>query len=104
MDVKLKNEELEKISDEITERVLEKVKTRLKEETIGKVIGIKEFNRKYVKKTPNWIKQYIFYEFKPDWVENIYPGKGTAFRIHEHDAAKWMEEHRHQIDWEAKEL
>ncbi|HJF10311.1 MAG TPA: hypothetical protein K8V23_05940 [Lactobacillus crispatus] len=73
------------------------------EETLmGRVIGIKEFNKKYVRKSPAWIKKFIFYEFKPDWVENIYPGGGNAYRIHEYAAAHWMEKHRKDIDWEGR--
>ena len=73
------------------------------EETLmGRVIVIKEFNKKYVRKSPAWIKKFIFYEFKPDWVENIYPGGGNAYRIHEYAAAHWMEKHRKDIDWEGR--
>lgn len=68
----------------------------------GRIIDLKTFNEKYVKKSPAWIKHFIFYKFKPDWVEDLYPGKGTAYRIHEYQAAKWMEKHNKDIDWEGK--
>ena len=104
MNIELTPETIDELAKLITPKVLTMVQDNIQEDVIGKIINLDEFNDKYVKKTPKWIKQNIFYEFQPDWVEDIHPGKGKAFRIHEYAAKEWMEEHRHQIDWSAKEL
>ena len=69
----------------------------------GKTIGIKEFAKKYCYPHGiDWVKSEIFYKFNPDWVADIHPGVGRGFTIFEFDAAKWMQEHRKEINWNAK--
>ncbi|HBG91234.1 MAG TPA: hypothetical protein DDW47_04010 [Lactobacillus acetotolerans] len=69
----------------------------------GRTIGIREFTKKYCYPHGiDWVKTNILYKFKPDWVQNIHPGQGGKFAIFEYDAAQWMQEHRKEIDWNAK--
>lgn len=103
--IELSSKSIDKIVELLEPRVIAKLQSNRKtmiEDTVNRIINLNEFNKKYVKKTPDWIKQNIFYEFKPSWVEDIHPGKGKAFRIHEDEASQWMKEHRHEIDWNAK--
>ncbi|MDF7683374.1 hypothetical protein PT287_07650 [Lactobacillus sp. ESL0679] len=103
--VELSTKSIDKIADLVEAKVIAKLQSRRKamvEAATGQIINLNEFNKKYVKKTPDWIKQNIFYEFKPSWVEDIHPGKGKAFRIHEDEAKQWMKDHRHEIDWNAR--
>jgi hypothetical protein len=70
---------------------------------IGRTIGIKEFAKKYCNPHgKEWVKANILYKFEPDWCQDIHPGVGRGFTIFEKPAAKWMEEHRSEIDWNAK--
>lgn len=67
---------------------------------IGRTIGLKEFTKKYCYPHGiNWVKTHILYEFNPDWVQNIHPGKSGRFAIFEKPAAEWMDKHRKEIDW-----
>lgn len=69
----------------------------------GRTIGLREFTKKYCYPHGiDWVKANILYKFKPDWVQNIYPGHGGKFAIFEYPAAMWMNEHRKEIDWNAK--
>ncbi|MDF7683490.1 DUF771 domain-containing protein [Lactobacillus sp. ESL0679] len=68
----------------------------------GRTIGIDEFAKKYCKPHgKDWVKANILYKFEPDWCQDIHPGPGHGFTIFEKSAAKWMEEHRKEIDWNA---
>ncbi|WEV44518.1 hypothetical protein OZX56_05435 [Lactobacillus sp. ESL0684] len=70
---------------------------------MGKTIGIDEFAKKYCKPHgKDWVKANILYKFEPDWCQDIHPGPGRGFTIFEKPAAKWMEEHRSEINWNAK--
>lgn len=69
----------------------------------GRTIGLREFTKKYCYPHGiNWVKKNIIYKFKPDWVQNIHPGTSGAYGIFEYPAALWMNEHRKEIDWNAK--
>ena len=73
------------------------------EQLVGKTISIQEFAQKYAK--PHgaaWVKRNILYPFQPDWCSNIHPGRGGKMTIFERDAAVWMQQHRKEIDWDAK--
>lgn len=80
------------------------------ESTEGKTIKMKEFAQKYCGgKAMPWIRLFIFDEFPEvdfkngGWVVN--PRKsdeGSKTFIFEKPAAKWMETHRGEIDWNAK--
>lgn len=66
----------------------------------GRTIGLKEFTKKYCYPHGiDWVKTEILYKFKPDWVQNLYPGPGRRFAIFEYDAAEWMQKHQKEIDW-----
>ncbi|WEV39245.1 hypothetical protein OZX58_03140 [Lactobacillus sp. ESL0680] len=72
------------------------------DDLMGKTIGIDEFAKKYCKPHgKDWVKANILYKFEPDWCQDIHPGVGRGFTIFEKPAAKWMEEHRKEIDWNA---
>lgn len=61
---------------------------------VGKTIDIKEFSKTYCGgRSKEWIKEHIFYEYHPDWVEDINPGTGRKFIIHEYEASRWMGKH-----------
>lgn len=67
---------------------------------IGKTIDLDEFRKKYCGgRSKQWVKQEIFYKFKPDWVDDIHPGRGRKITIFEYPAAEWMEKHRKEINW-----
>lgn len=67
---------------------------------IGKTIDLDEFRKKYCGgRSKQWVKQEIFYKFKPDWVDDIHPGRGRKITIFEYPAAEWMENHRKEINW-----
>ncbi|WEV40328.1 DUF771 domain-containing protein [Lactobacillus sp. ESL0681] len=100
--VELSPKSIDKIVQLVEAKVMTRLRNHIEENASGQIINLNEFNKKYIKKTPDWIKQNIFYEFNPDWVEDIHPGKGKAFRIHEDEAKQWLKEHRQQIDWNAK--
>lgn len=73
------------------------------EQLVGKTISIQEFAQKYAKPHgPAWVKRNILYPFQPDWCSNIHPGRGGKMTIFEYPAAIWMNEHRKEIDWDAK--
>lgn len=73
------------------------------EQLVGKTISIQEFAQKYAKPHGTaWVKRNILYPFKPDWCSNIHPGRGGKMTIFEYPAAIWMNEHRKEIDWDAK--
>lgn len=80
------------------------------ESLVGKTIKMKEFAKNYCgNKAPEWIRTFIF-DQHPEinsnnggWVVN--PRKSDGGRItiiFEKPAAEWMEEHRGEIDWNAK--
>lgn len=67
----------------------------------GKSISFEEFCKKYGRGHGKaWIKQKIFYRYKPDFVSNIHPGKGRSFRISDGLAAEWFAKHEKEIDWD----
>ena len=73
------------------------------EQLQGRTISIDEFAKKYAKPHgPAWVKRNILYPFQPDWCSNIHPGRGGKMTIFEYPAAIWMNEHRKEIDWDAK--
>lgn len=66
----------------------------------GRHINLTEFCEKYCKgKSKNWVKEEIFYKYKPDWVKDIHPGHGRRFIISELKAARWMEKHDKELNW-----
>lgn len=78
-----------------------------KEQLLGKQIGIEEFRKKYCgRKSPSWVRTFIFDEFPETdfknggWVINPHGGRKT--NIYEYEASKWMEDHKYDIDWNAK--
>ena len=73
------------------------------EQIVGRTISIDEFAKKYAKPHGSaWVKRNILYPFQPDWCSNIHPGRGGKMTIFEYPAAIWMNEHRKEIDWDAK--
>ena len=73
------------------------------EQIVGRTISIQEFAQKYAKPHgPAWVKRNILYPFQPDWCSSIHPGRGGKMTIFEYPAAIWMNEHRKEIDWNAK--
>jgi hypothetical protein len=93
-------------NSELTKAVDELMRSRgyvPESQLVGRTIGIKEFAKKYC--YPHgiaWVKAEILYKFHPAWVADIAPGRGRGFTIFEYPAAKWMEEHRDEIDWDAQ--
>ena len=70
---------------------------------VGRSIGIDEFRKKYCGgRSMAWVKEEIFYKFKPDWVDNIHPGRGRKITIFEYPAAEWMDKHRKEINWRSE--
>ena len=70
---------------------------------VGRTISIQEFAQKYAKPHGSaWVKRNILYPFEPDWCSNIHPGRGGKMTIFEYPAAIWMNEHRKEINWDAK--
>ena len=96
MQFQINDTELQKAVDQIM-----KERGYVPEEQLqGRTISIKEFAKKYCYPHGiDWVKKEIFYKFKPSWVANIHPGKGSSFTIFEMPAAKWMEDHREEINW-----
>ncbi|MBD5430978.1 MAG: hypothetical protein HDR41_00680 [Lactobacillus sp.] len=95
------------ISDDLLQRAVDKAMIDRGyapiEQLKGRTIGIREFAHKYCyPHGVDWVKSQILYKFKPEWVQNIYPGHGGKFAIFEYDAAIWMQEHQKDIDWSAK--
>lgn len=94
MEIKIDENELKKL-----------VKKVLEEEGIistrrTATISLKEFARKYCyPHGVDWAKSEILYKYKPSWVANIHPGKGRGFTVFESEAANWMEENRHKLNW-----
>lgn len=67
---------------------------------LGKTIDLEEFRKKYCGgRSKAWVKEEIFYKFKPDWVDDYHPGRGRKITIFEYPAAEWMNEHRKEINW-----
>ncbi len=89
--------------EQIIDQVMKKRGYVPENQLVGKTIGIDEFAKKYAKPHgPAWVKRNILYPFKPDWCSNIHPGRGGKMTIFEYPAAIWMNEHRKEIDWDAK--
>ena len=92
--------------DELTNAVDEIMSKRgyvPENQIVEKTISIDEFAKKYAKPHgPAWVKRNILYPFEPDWCSNIHPGRGGKMTIFEYPAAIWMNEHRKEIDWDAK--
>lgn len=102
-----------KIDDHLIDKAVEeKVKTLgliPKDQLLGKTIGIDEFRKRYCGgKAKSWVRYFVFDqhpevaypENKDGWV--IAPRKTSGIRstvIFEYPAAKWMEDHRDEIDW-----
>lgn len=88
---------------ELIDQVMKKRGYVPEEQIVGKTINVQEFAKKYCKPHGQaWVKRNILYVFKPDWVSNIHPGRGGKMTIFEYPAAIWMNEHRKEIDWDAK--
>ena len=67
---------------------------------MGQTINLDEFRKKYCGgRSKQWVKQEIFYKFKPDWIDDIHPGRGRKIIIFEYPAAEWMEKHRKEMNW-----
>lgn len=83
----------------------ELIKEVLKEEELipteqTQAISLREFAKKYCyPHGVDWVKQEILYKYKPDWVASIHPGKGRGFTVFESEAADWMKENRHKLNW-----
>lgn len=95
------------IEDSSLEQVLDSLMKKRgyipEEQIVGRTISIDEFAKKYAKPHgPAWVKRNILYPFQPDWCSNIHPGRGGKMTIFEYPAAKWMQEHRKEINWNAK--
>ena len=92
--------------DELTNAVDEVMAKRgyvPENQIVGRTISIQEFAQKYAKPHGTaWVKRNILYPFQPDWCSNIHPGRGGKMTIFEYPAAIWMNEHRKEIDWDAK--
>ncbi|WP_297819826.1 DUF771 domain-containing protein [uncultured Lactobacillus sp.] len=66
----------------------------------GKTITLTQFKKKFCPgKSIDWIKEEIFYKYKPDFVADIHPGKGRQIRIYEKEAARWMEKNKRKLPW-----
>lgn len=94
MEIKIDNSELKKLIKEVlTEEGI--IPTRQ-----TATISLKEFARKYCyPHSVDWAKSEILYKYKPSWVANIHPGKGRGFTVFESEAASWMKENRHKLNW-----
>ena len=92
--------------DELTNAVDEVMAKRgyvPENQIVGRTISIQEFAQKYAQPHGSaWVKRNILYPFQPDWCSNIHPGRGGKMTIFEYPAAIWMNEHRKEIDWDAK--
>lgn len=92
--------------DELTNAVDEVMAKRgyiPENQIVGRTISIDEFAQKYCYPHGKaWVKRNILYPFEPDWCSNIHPGRGGKMTIFEQDAAVWMQQHRKEIDWDAK--
>lgn len=99
MQLVINDTELQKAVDQIM-----KERGYVPEEQLqGRTISIDEFAKKYAKPHGQaWVKINILYPFQPDWCSNIHPGRGGKMTIFEYPAAIWMNEHRKEIDWDAK--
>lgn len=99
MQLVINDTELQKAVDQIM-----KERGYVPEEQLqGRTISIDEFSKKYAKPHGQaWVKRNILYPFQPDWCSNIHPGRGGKMTIFEYPAAIWMNEHRKEIDWDAK--
>lgn len=99
MQLVINDTELQKAVDQIM-----KERGYVPEEQLqGRTISIDEFAKKYAKPHGQaWVKRNILYQFQPDWCSNIHPGRGGKMTIFEYPAAIWMNEHRKEIDWDAK--
>lgn len=99
MQLQINDTELQKAVDQIM-----KERGYVPEEQLqGRTISIKEFAKKYCYPHGSaWVKRNILYPFQPDWCSNIHPGRGGKMTIFERDAAVWMQQHRKEIDWDAK--
>lgn len=99
MQLVINDTELQKAVDQIM-----KERGYVPEEQLqGRTISIDEFAKKYAKPHGQaWVKRNILYPFQPDWCSNIHPGRGGKMTIFEYPAAIWMNEHRKEIDCDAK--
>ena len=94
MEIKIDENELKELIKEV-----------LKEEGImptrrTATISLKEFAKKYCyPHGVDWVKQEILYKYNPSWVASIHPGKGRGFTVFENEAASWMKENRHKLNW-----
>ncbi|MCI1524412.1 MAG: hypothetical protein LKH52_04685 [Lactobacillus crispatus] len=92
--------------DELTNAVDEVMAKRgyvPENQIVGRTISIQEFAQKYCYPHGSaWVKRNILYPFQPDWCSNIHPGRGGKMTIFEYPAAIWMQQHRKEIDWDAK--
>lgn len=76
----------------------------------GKTIKMKEFSENYCgNRAPEWIRTFIFDEYPEVDVKNggwvVHPRRtknGKTTIIFQRRAAKWMDEHDTEIDWDAK--
>jgi hypothetical protein len=98
------------IRDETKKAVLEYglVPKRL---MLGRQIKIDEFRKKYCRgKAPAWVRHFIFDAFPETnfknggWVVHprSRPGHHDTTWIYEYQASQWMDEHKFDIDWDAK--
>lgn len=86
--------------DEAIQKAVIKLDLVPRHTLMGQTISLDEFRKKYCGgRSKQWVKQEIFYKFKPDWVDDIHPGRGRKITIFEYPAAEWMENHRKEINW-----
>lgn len=89
--------------EQIIDTVLQKRGYVPEEQVIGRTIGIDEFAKKYAKPHgPAWVKRNILYPFQPDWCSNIHPNGCRVFKNCHFATSTRMNEHRKEIDWDAK--
>lgn len=92
-------------------QIVKETRPRLEEDLTAKTIGINEFRRDYCQgKSAEWVRTKIFDRypevvFDPvkhtGWVLNPH-GQGKKTIIWQKQAAKWLESHMYQIDWNEK--
>lgn len=91
----------------LIEETIREQRPRLEEDLTGRTIGINEFRRKYCGgKSPEWVRTFVFDRYPEvdyangGWVVNPHRSEGSRGTIiFERKAARWMESHQLDIDW-----
>ncbi|MCO6528729.1 MAG: hypothetical protein J6565_08075 [Lactobacillus sp.] len=101
--VKLTIEMPEDASQLIAKAVVKGIIQEIQDQLDAKTIGIDEFRLKYCRKKGRaWVDRFIIKKYKPDWCPNPNPGPGHKVWVYEYPAARWMEKHKKEINWEEK--